>query len=234
MEQPTRQRKTSFVWMGLALLLLTGTIAILFIIHLIKNPEDVHPFIIVLILLFLGVPVVTITYGVRGVRVRPVAEKQRIVKRIYSMRNRLGSLKMYTRLCGVGLFGLLFLGMTVLLIWWVITAYGWEIWLWAVPLITGASGWVTFSIFLWARGYGKDIREGCTKLVGSVSRKWEEEKIERTPYGGGVSTEYSIDIKGVSFQVSKKIYDWLMEGDEVCVSYWPHTKTVSRIDKVMG
>ena len=234
MEKPTRQRKTGWVWAGLAILLLTGTIAISFLINLIKSPGDVHPFIIVLILLFLGVPAGVITYGVRGVRVKPVAEKQRIVTPIYSMRDRLGSLKMYIRLCGLGLFVLLFLGMTALLIWWVITAYGWEIWLWAVPLIIVASGWVTFSLLLWAGDYVKDIRVGCTKLVGSVSRKWDETQSYSSPEGGGVTTEYNIDIKGMAFQVSKKIYDWLLEGDEVCVSYWPHTKTVSRIDRVEG
>ena len=79
-----------------------------------------------------------------------------------------------------------------------------------------------------------DIRVGQTKLVGSVSRKWDKKQRYSSPYGGGVTTKYNIDIKGMSFQVSKKIYDWLMKGDEVCVSYWPHTKTVSSIDRVEG
>ena len=36
----------------------------------------------------------------------------------------------------------------------------------------------------------------------------------------------------VSFDISRQIYHWLSEGDEVCVTYWPRTKVVRRVDMV--
>ena len=46
--------------------------------------------------------------------------------------------------------------------------------------------------------------------------------------------DYHITVEMVEFKVSGIIYEWLSTGNEVTISYWPHTKTVSRIDKVMG
>jgi len=75
MDEQFRQRRREWSWVLIALLLLPVTIAISFIIGLIKNPEDVAPLAIVLMLLFLGVPAVTIPYIIKHWIIKSEDEK---------------------------------------------------------------------------------------------------------------------------------------------------------------
>jgi len=76
MEQPSHKRKYGWLWVGLALLLLTGPIAIVLLVGPIEDPTDAPLFPITLILLFLCVPVGIIIYGVKQGKRVPVVEPQ--------------------------------------------------------------------------------------------------------------------------------------------------------------
>ena len=65
-----------------------------------------------------------------------------------------------------------------------------------------------------------------------VNKHWHHEV--QSSYGGAVSTSryHNVQVGEVSFDISRQIYHWLSEGDEVCVTYWPRTKVVRRVDMV--
>ena len=78
----------------------------------------------------------------------------------------------------------------------------------------------------------KDIKGWQTIVVGGVSRKWH---IVESWSGGGESGtfhEYYIWVEGMPFKVSRKICDNLSEGEEICVTFWPRTGTVSTVEKL--
>ncbi len=78
----------------------------------------------------------------------------------------------------------------------------------------------------------KDVIEGQTELTGVVNK--HSHHAVQSSYGGAVSTSryYNVQIGEVSFEISRQIYHWLSEGDEVCVTYWPRTKVVRSVAMV--
>ena len=116
----------------------------------------------------------------------------------------------------------------IFIIWRVIAPLGWKISAWAIPLAMVLYGGLTFLFFSMVRDCVKDIRVGQTKMVGRVRRKW----VSHGSDGGFSWSAHHIGVNGLSFKVSQGIHDWVSEGEEVCVNYWPNTKTVSRVDKI--
>tara|TARA_Y100000034_G_C6628101_1_gene274064 strand:+ start:145 stop:525 length:381 start_codon:yes stop_codon:yes gene_type:complete len=47
----------------------------------------------------------------------------------------------------------------------------------------------------------------------------------------GSETIRSISVNGRAFEVSEAIFEWVSEGDEVVVSFWPRSKKVTRVDE---
>lgn len=154
-----------------------------------------------------------------------------------SMRNSFGFLNIHTGLLRSGFLAFFWLAMAVVIIWQVIiNTTESKVWVWAIPLAVVILGGITFLVFLLVRDHIKDIRMGQTKAVGRVRRKWDK-KEGGSSYGPGttysyVTITYYIAVNGETFEVSKKVYDWLRPDEEVCITYWPHTNTVSRVDKI--
>lgn len=150
------------------------------------------------------------------------------MKKIRQMRNSLGVLNIYFKAIWMPLlFFLLPLGVAIFATWaalfwngWI--AVGFAIFLW---LCAGFLIWVLEEQVrdVWRDAFGKR-----TTLRGSVSRKWVTERTERST----TFKDYEIAVSYQSFEVSKKIYNWLAKGDTVVVHYWPRSKTVARIEKV--
>lgn len=67
-----------------------------------------------------------------------------------------------------------------------------------------------------------------TTMRGSISRKWVTEHSSH----GGTLKEYQIGVDHHSFEVSKKIYNWLSHGDTVVIHYWPRSETVAKVEKL--
>lgn len=145
------------------------------------------------------------------------------------MRNGLGRLSIYLWLTFWLLFGLGGFGGAYMLIW-----------------VNGVSWFsVLFSVFFVGFGLGmlfmcteylRDIKDGNVELAGSVIRKWVKEEGWSNQGASGVNRYHQILVQGSSsearvFGISKGIHDWLYEGDEVVVTFWPRTETVVRIDK---
>ena len=72
--------------------------------------------------------------------------------------------------------------------------------------------------------FGKPSQE-----IGRVNRVWSDTV---TPPMSFSSTYRYIDVVSHKFKVSQAIHNWLSEGDEVVVSYWPRSELVKRVDKV--
>lgn len=73
----------------------------------------------------------------------------------------------------------------------------------------------------------RDVFNKPTKLTGQVSSTWS-----KTTSGLYTTTEHFITVRGESFPVFSKIHDWLSQGDEVVVHYWPRSKTVSKVERL--
>ena len=85
----------------------------------------------------------------------------------------------------------------------------------------------------WAWNIFLDLFNKRIEQRGSVVAK--ELKVEIALWGaGGNDNRYFISVgRPVEWlSVSHRTYDWLRENDEVVVQYWPHSKIVSRIDKM--
>ena len=74
----------------------------------------------------------------------------------------------------------------------------------------------------------RDVFSASSQLVAAVTKVGT---YEASSTFGRSDTHCVITVAEQEFEVRKKIYAWLVEGEEVVVSYWPHTKTVSRMDK---
>lgn len=144
-----------------------------------------------------------------------------------SWRNNLGFLNIYLEMWWAALLVLGFLAFLIFIIF-EIAPLGWKIWSWAIPLAVVAYGGLTFLFFSMVKDCVKDVRVGQTKMVGRVRRKW----VSHGSGGGSSWSAHHIGVNGLSFKVSQGIHEWVSEGEEVCVNYWPHTKTVSRVDKI--
>jgi len=78
--------------------------------------------------------------------------------------------------------------------------------------------------------YIKDIIGEQTTLVGFVYGK-ETKTDYGNPYAPGKSTTRSFEVAGISFKVSKAMYNWVSDFDEIRVTYWPRTKTLCKASK---
>ncbi len=109
---------------------------------------------------------------------------------------------------------------------------GW--WFLIVPalLINGLFVAIATRVGVW--GIFRDVFTRRTKLEGRVSRKWIKQTYTQpsSDYPGGTTRDYHIVVEGEEFTVSRRIYSWLSQGHEVVVHHWPHSKTVSRVDKI--
>lgn len=147
------------------------------------------------------------------------------------MRNYFGSLNIYLRgleySCGalviLALFGLLgFLA-------WPALSGSEPISVILIPTVLGVVPGLFLYILL-RRGawtVWKDLFSAPTAFVGRVSQKSRETK----GFGGYARTEHRIVVEGRKFDVSGAVYDWLSEGDEITVSCWPNSTTLSRVDR---
>ncbi len=70
----------------------------------------------------------------------------------------------------------------------------------------------------------RDLNAGSVELVGTVTE---------------MSTERDDDIiflwlhvQGRAFSVTQDIYNWVSEGEEVAVKFWPRTKVVDTVRKL--
>jgi hypothetical protein len=122
------------------------------------------------------------------------------------------------KLCGSGVFT----GAVVAAVFgYFVSDVGWITRIFGISAVA-ISGYVAYLFFSHALSNIKDIRAGKTVMTGTVTDKYADQ----TP-----SRNYKITIEGVSFEVSRSIYDWLSTGDEVHISYWPNTKKLYRVDK---
>lgn len=143
------------------------------------------------------------------------------------MRNKFGFLNIYLELWLVLLFAVGTIIFIVFLIWMLVTTHQWLILLVLVPMALGA-WFLPRRLSGRIKDYVEDIMAGQTKLFGNVSNIWAGQTSESDQK----SYNYYVEVNGIAFMISKQISGWLSEGDEVCVSYWPNTKTVSRVDMV--
>ena len=90
-----------------------------------------------------------------------------------------------------------------------------------------------------------DLLDNRIKLTGRIYKKWTvttpsyssqiiaSSALARPGYRTAASTIsiYHITVMDQELEVSERIHNWLSEGDNVTVSYWPRSKVVSRVDK---
>jgi len=98
------------------------------------------------------------------------------------------------------------------------------------------SGGIFFGV-LWflipkVRRHLWDLFSGPTQHMGRVDRVWTTTKGVPAEAGGGRISIYHISVAGREFYVSRELHDWLSDGDEAVVTYWPRTQYVKRVDKV--
>jgi len=65
------------------------------------------------------------------------------------------------------------------------------------------------------------------RLSGPVARLWTESS---GSFRTRISITYKLTVSDESFTVSEKLHDWLAVGDEVVVSFWPHSRIVARVE----
>ncbi len=145
--------------------------------------------------------------------VSKLQEKRRVkYPRIRQMRNYSGGANIYLKALGWSLFALFFasaLGFSMMVI-------GLQFSLW----------WLVVGLLIFG---------GLFYLIGRWRGLW---KIWRDLYTvaaeGGTTTAWKtgFDVEDESFKVDEEISDWLQTGDEVVVHYWPHSKTVARVEKL--
>lgn len=143
-----------------------------------------------------------------------------------SMRNGLGALNIYLGLIGITFVLFFCIGFTIVVIWKIMIPEGRITW---GPSLMAVVGVGIASVCAWGilRAV-KDIRGGQTSLVGFVD---ERKIINHHSYQGGTSRTRRISVEGVSFNISKRIYNWVSQGDEIFVTYWLRTRTVSKVSK---
>lgn len=142
-----------------------------------------------------------------------------------TMRNSLVGRNMYLRIAGLVLFTLCLFGSGVTTLLWATLAT------WAIVMIVITMVFLGLGGLWLIEDHIKDIKGWQIIVVGGVSRKW---RAAETWSGGGTSGyyyEYHIRVEGMHFKVSKKIYDNLPEGEEICVTFWPRTGAVSTVEK---
>ena len=102
---------------------------------------------------------------------------------------------------------------------------GWSKHLWWLLLLGPFSLW-----FLWlATEKIRDRVEGITELAGTVTGKWMEVSENE---GVAVFYRYIIQAQVHEFSVDERIYNWVSEGEEVALTFWPRTKGVVEVRKL--
>ena len=143
------------------------------------------------------------------------------------MRNSLGVLNIYFKALGWSLFALWLGGGALFLSIWF--TFHENIW-WAVIIgllfFCGFLYMLVKYIGLW--NIWQDVFSRRAKLMGRVSAKWVTAKSEQ----GYAFTDYYIAVNDRSFTVSRRLYGWLSQGDDVVVDYWPHSRTVAWVEKL--
>ncbi len=143
------------------------------------------------------------------------------------MRNSLGVLNIYFKALWMPLlFILLPLGAAIATTWAALFHNGWGLLAFAIFLWLGG-GFLAWALSDQVRDVWRDAFGKRTTLRGRVSRKWVTERKEQ----GATFKDYEIAVNSHSFEVSKKIYNWLAKGDAVVVHYWPQSETVAKVEK---
>lgn len=83
----------------------------------------------------------------------------------------------------------------------------------------------------------RDAFGGTTILTGHVSRKWitEETVVTGSPGVGAAKTtekHFRLAVNSHEFPVSRRLYGWLYQGDEVVAHYWPRSNSVSKVERL--
>jgi len=162
---------------------------------------------------------------------RGVMKEGRKIERIREMQNYLGVLNIYI---------LTFLRIFLFILLPIIGGWcGWSLW------SKGGSGYLVAVILWLASGlllfcskevvpaYVRDVFGGRTTLTGSVAGKGVTEETGLVLYGVNIKRKvFRIRVHGFVFTVSRRLYDWLSEGDEVAIHYWPHSERVSKVERL--
>jgi len=154
------------------------------------------------------------------------------MRKTSQMRNSFGPSKIYLKAILFTFLGI-FMPVGALVATWFAWHFweGWERYCMVAFLVAfaglGLWGAVTELPRHWRDAFG-----GTTTLTGHVTRKWFTEKSGAAGYGQTARwKEFHIAVNDQSFGVSRRIHDWLSQGDEVVVHYWPRTEHVAKVEK---
>ncbi len=147
----------------------------------------------------------------------------------YQMRNGLGVLNIYLKLFWWSVLSILILGAAIALTWATI-AMDSPRWFVIMPIML----WLVVSAVVFAywdtvRDVWRDMLSGHTTRKGRVVRKRVEKEVKGYEHAV-IETKYYIAVGVRWFRVSKKIHNWLSEGDTVVIHYWPRSETVARVE----
>ena len=70
----------------------------------------------------------------------------------------------------------------------------------------------------------RDLIAGSVELVGTVTEM---------SVTGDEDTYFWLHVQGRAFRVTMDIYNWVSEGEEVAVKFWPRTKIVDTVRKLL-
>lgn len=104
---------------------------------------------------------------------------------------------------------------------------------WWFPIIFFLVALLVFGVLYYSTrrkrfwGVYRDVLSSRTKLSGRVSRKWVT-----VTHGQYTTRQHRIEVDGKSFEIFGRIYEQLWRGDEVIVSYWPHSGTVASVERL--
>jgi len=145
----------------------------------------------------------------------------------------------YYRLVFSSIGTLVLLALLIIMVWSTITDFTWGGFSLSLIILTAAG-----LVFLFFINAFQDIRQGITTDAGTVNRKGIyfigvtcEMGVTRDSFEDNQELEVPQEMSEFyaptdrQFKVSKKIYDWILPGDKVIVTYWPHTCILVRIDK---
>ena len=166
----------------------------------------------------------------------------------FSMRNYLGDLNLYPKLLLV-----LLLGPFVALLLVFELGFEFGLALLSVPIRLIFRGRPGFKdqlrkrfaksgpLMLWHQGTAtiRDLGKKKRRTMGTVGRKWSDrEGIALVPhiasFGNDGPEYHRITVDGQTFMISESVYHWVSSGDHVVVHYWPESKIVSRVEKVIS
>ena len=151
------------------------------------------------------------------------------VKRIREMREKVGG------------FGEVSWLVSIIFVMFLFCAFGaWSIWSnvekWSdyfgaviVTLFAVSAGGVVVLLLLPTL---RDICRGQTTLTGRIDSKWITQETSGSRPERVTITKFHFDVNGYEFTASRRIHDWLSQGDEIVVHYWRHSKAVAKVEKL--